>query len=100
MKLFYLEGAPAAEPMADDLATLAPDILPEAQDYARLNRNLILRPEDWRTGAPDPATWIDMLMRHLGVDYRISLLRAAASFPARRFTGRTVSPATVQSGSW
>jgi hypothetical protein len=39
---------------------------------------LILRPEDRAAGAPDPARWIDPLMRHLGVDYRISLLRAAA----------------------
>jgi hypothetical protein len=39
---------------------------------------LILRPEDRGAGAPDPGRWIDPLMRHLGVDYRISLLRAAA----------------------
>ena len=39
---------------------------------------LILRPEDRVTGAPDPVCWIDPLMRYLGVDYRISLLRAAA----------------------
>ena len=39
---------------------------------------LIVRPEDRAAGAPDPARWIDPLMRHLGVDYRISLLRAAA----------------------
>ena len=39
---------------------------------------LILRPEDRAAGAPDPARWIDPLMRHVGVDYRISLLRAAA----------------------
>jgi predicted transcriptional regulator of viral defense system len=39
---------------------------------------LILRPEDRSRGAPDPARWIDPLMKHLGVDYRISLLRAAA----------------------
>lgn len=39
---------------------------------------LILRPEDRGLGAPDPARWIDPLMRHLGLDYRISLLRAAA----------------------
>ena len=37
---------------------------------------LILRPED--RGAPDPARWIDPLMKHLGVDYRVSLFRAAA----------------------
>jgi predicted transcriptional regulator of viral defense system len=39
---------------------------------------LILRPEDWNAGAPDPAKWIDPLMKHQGIDYRISLLRAAA----------------------
>ena len=39
---------------------------------------LIVRPEDRAAGAPDPARWIDPLMRHVGVDYRISLLRAAA----------------------
>ena len=39
---------------------------------------LILRPEDWNAGAPDPARWIDPLMKHQGINYRISLLRAAA----------------------
>jgi predicted transcriptional regulator of viral defense system len=39
---------------------------------------LILRPEDQIAGAPDPAKWIDPLMRHLRLDYRVSLLRAAA----------------------
>jgi len=39
---------------------------------------LILRPEDRALGAPDPAHWIDPLMKHQGIDYRISLLRAAA----------------------
>lgn len=39
---------------------------------------LILRPEDRTAGAPDPAQWIDPLMQHQGIDYRISLLRAAA----------------------
>jgi len=39
---------------------------------------LILRPEDQAVGAPDPARWIDPLMGHLKLDYRISLLRAAA----------------------
>jgi predicted transcriptional regulator of viral defense system len=39
---------------------------------------LILRPEDRALGAPDPARWIDPLMKHLEVDYRVSLLRAAA----------------------
>lgn len=39
---------------------------------------LILRPEDRHLGAPDPARWIDPLMKSIGLDYRISLLRAAA----------------------
>lgn len=39
---------------------------------------LILRPEDRVTGAPDPIRWIDPLMNYLHLDYRISLLRAAA----------------------
>ncbi|MGE0528966.1 MAG: type IV toxin-antitoxin system AbiEi family antitoxin [Bdellovibrionales bacterium] len=39
---------------------------------------LILRPEDRVLGAPDPGRWIDPLMKFLEVDYRISLLRAAA----------------------
>jgi predicted transcriptional regulator of viral defense system len=39
---------------------------------------LILRPEDRVLGAPDPARWIDPLMKHMRLDYRISLLRAAA----------------------
>lgn len=39
---------------------------------------LILRPEDRVAGAPDPVRWIDPLMKSLGLDYRVSLLRAAA----------------------
>ena len=39
---------------------------------------LILRPEDQIVGAPDPVRWIDSLMKHQKLDYRISLLRAAA----------------------
>jgi predicted transcriptional regulator of viral defense system len=39
---------------------------------------IILRPEDRIAGAPDPVKWIDPLMKHQGIDYRISLLRAAA----------------------
>jgi predicted transcriptional regulator of viral defense system len=39
---------------------------------------LILRPEDRPLGAPDPSQWIDPLMKHRGLDYRVSLLRAAA----------------------
>ena len=39
---------------------------------------IILRPENQVAGAPDPVKWIDPLMKHQGIDYRISLLRAAA----------------------
>jgi predicted transcriptional regulator of viral defense system len=39
---------------------------------------LVLRPEDQMSGAPDPVKWIDPLTKHQGIDYRISLLRAAA----------------------
>ncbi|MDR1163995.1 MAG: type IV toxin-antitoxin system AbiEi family antitoxin [Candidatus Accumulibacter sp.] len=39
---------------------------------------IILRPEDQASGAPDVAQWIDPLMRFLDLDYRVSLLRAAA----------------------
>lgn len=39
---------------------------------------LILRPEDKIIGAPDPVRWIDPLMKHQRLEYRISLLRAAA----------------------
>jgi predicted transcriptional regulator of viral defense system len=39
---------------------------------------LILRPEDRVAGASDPLRWIDPLMKHQRIEYRISLLRAAA----------------------
>ena len=39
---------------------------------------LLLRPEDQMAGAPDPVCWIDPLMRYQGLDYRVSMLRAAA----------------------
>ncbi|HEY9714008.1 MAG TPA: type IV toxin-antitoxin system AbiEi family antitoxin [Chroococcales cyanobacterium] len=39
---------------------------------------LILRPEDQYLGAPDPSRWIEPLMKYLELDYRVSLLRAAA----------------------
>lgn len=39
---------------------------------------LILRPEDRSFGAPDPVQWIDPLMNFMDLDYRVSLLRAAA----------------------
>ncbi len=39
---------------------------------------LVLRPEDRTLGAPDPVRWIDPLMKYLRLDYRVTLLRAAA----------------------
>lgn len=45
---------------------------------ARHGFYLILRPEDRAAGSPDPARWIDPLMKYQGIDYRISLLQAAA----------------------
>ncbi|MEO8716642.1 MAG: type IV toxin-antitoxin system AbiEi family antitoxin [Burkholderiales bacterium] len=38
---------------------------------------LILTTEDKASGAPDPARWIDALMKHQKIDYRVSLLTAA-----------------------
>ena len=38
----------------------------------------ILRPEDRLDGAPEPLRWVDPLMKHQAIEYRISLLRAAA----------------------
>jgi predicted transcriptional regulator of viral defense system len=54
--------------------------LAKKQQLANLRHGfyLILRPEDRVAGAPDPASWIDPLMRYQSIDYRISLLRAAA----------------------
>ncbi len=42
LKLFYLEHRPAAEPAADDLATLALDLLVSEQGYRRSGVNLFL----------------------------------------------------------
>lgn len=41
---------------------------------------VIVRPEERVAGAPDPVRWIDPLMKYLKLDYRISLLRAAAFY--------------------
>lgn len=41
---------------------------------------LIVRPEEQMAGAPDPVKWIDALMQHQALEYRISLLRAAAHY--------------------
>jgi predicted transcriptional regulator of viral defense system len=58
----------------------AAERLAKKQRLARPRRGfyLILRPEDKVSGAPDPARWIDPLMRYAKLDYRVSLLRAAA----------------------
>jgi len=70
-----------------DALGLAPETLAAAISRLIKNRRLanprhgfylILRPEDRSSGAPDPARWIDPLMKHQGIDYRISLLSAAA----------------------
>ncbi len=42
LKLFYLESNPAAEPDADDLATLALDLLVSEEGYSRVGANLLL----------------------------------------------------------
>ncbi len=44
LKLFYLEDRPAAEPAADDLATLALDLLMSEKGYSRNGANLLLLP--------------------------------------------------------
>lgn len=53
---------------------------------------LILRPEDRIAGAPDPVKWIDPPMKHQGVDYRISLLRAAAFHGKPPWSSRSLFP--------
>src|ERR1700679_3164526 len=50
---------------------------------------LILRPEDRIAGAPDPARWIDPLMKHQRLAYRVSLLRAGG-FPGSSHQGARV----------
>jgi FdhE protein len=45
LKLFYLESNPEAEAFADDLATLALDLLLSKQGYSRSSVNLFLQPE-------------------------------------------------------
>jgi FdhE protein len=44
LKVFYLEQRPGAEPLADDAATLALDLLVAEEGYARGGRNLFLDP--------------------------------------------------------
>jgi len=44
VKLFYLEKRPAADPVADDLATLPLDLLVSEQGFGRIGPNLFLLP--------------------------------------------------------
>ncbi len=44
VKLFYLEKRPAADPVADDLATLPLDLLVAEQGFGRIGPNLFLLP--------------------------------------------------------
>lgn len=77
---FTKEEALAELPMSSQAFTAAATRLIKKSRLIRPWRGffLILRPEDRATGAPEPARWIDPLMKHLKLDYRVSLLRAAA----------------------
>jgi FdhE protein len=44
LKIFYQEKDPMLEPMADDLATLALDLLVDEQGYQRSGPNFLLHP--------------------------------------------------------
>lgn len=77
---FTKEEALAALPSNPKAFLAAAERLAKKHRLASPRRGfyLILRPEDKITGAPDPARWIDPLLRYLKLDYRVSLLRAAA----------------------
>jgi predicted transcriptional regulator of viral defense system len=77
---FTKEEAVAALAVGPRSFVAAAERLAKKQRLARLRKGfyLILRPEDKVAGAPDPARWIDPLLNSLKLDYRISLLRAAA----------------------
>lgn len=81
---FSRDEALAALALSQEAFIAAAGRLVKKQRLASPRRGfyLILRPEDWAAGAPDPACWIDPLMNDLGLDYRISLLRAAAFYGA------------------
>jgi FdhE protein len=51
-KLFYVEQEPALEPFADDVATLALDLLMAEEGWARHGVNLFLMPGEERIPAP------------------------------------------------
>ena len=44
LKIFYQEKDPQVEPVADDLATLALDVLVDEQGYGRSGPNLLFHP--------------------------------------------------------
>ena len=77
---FTREEAVAALLATPKSFVAAAERLAKKQRLARPRRGfyLILRPEDKVSGAPDPARWIDPLLRYVKLDYRVSLLRAAA----------------------
>lgn len=77
---FSRAEAEAALGLKADALTAALSRLTKRQRLASPRKGffITLRPEDRIAGAPDPAQWIDPLMRDLQLDYRVSLLRAAA----------------------
>lgn len=77
---FSREEAEAALGLTKDALTAALTRLAKRKRLISPRKGffVILRPEDQIVGAPDPAQWIDPLMRLLKLDYRVSLLRAAA----------------------
>ena len=46
LKILYQEKAPEGDPVADDLATLALDMLVDAAGYTRAGPNLLFVPGD------------------------------------------------------
>lgn len=77
---FSKDEAVAALGLSSEAFTAAVGRLARQHRLASPRRGfyLILRPEDRISGAPDPVRWIDPLMSYQNLDYRISLLRAAA----------------------
>lgn len=77
---FSREQAQAALDLKPEALTAALTRLRKRKRLASARKGffLILRPEDQFAGAPDPANWVDPLMKFLSLDYRVSMLRAAA----------------------
>lgn len=77
---FSREEAQSALDLKPDALTAALTRLTKKHRLASPRKGfyLILRPEDQLAGAPDPAQWIAPLMTYLGLEYRVSMLRAAA----------------------